>query len=208
MVSGVLAVPPTAATYNFLLDWYTWSAVLAGGFVIGMLLFFAYRYRSRPGSPPPQQTKENIWVVVAVVAIMAVALGAAGYQTFASSSNIEIPSSPGAVTIQVTGFQWGWNFTYPSGGFAVGNLTVPAGRVIVLNITSKDVYHTFGISMLAIKQDAIPGKVNQAWFEMPNTGFYQDAIRCYQLCGVGHSFMEANLIVVNDSAWNTFLSSG
>ena len=208
MLSGLLTVPPTAATFNFLLDWYLVSAVLSGGAVIGMLLFFSFKYRRRPNSPPPQKGPESIWVVVAIVVIMALALGAAGYQTFASSTNIEIPNSPNAITIKVTGFQWGWNFTYPNGAFNVGNLTVPAGQVIILNITSKDVYHTFGIAMLAVKEDAIPGKVNQAWFEMPNAGTYVDAIRCYQLCGVGHSFMEANLTVVSDTAWAAFQSSG
>jgi cytochrome c oxidase subunit II len=208
MVSGLATVPPTTATFSFLVDWYLVTAIISGGFVIGMLLFFSFKYRARPNSPPPQKGPESVWVVVAVVAIMAIALGAAGYQTFASSSNIEVPNNPNAVTIKVTGFQWGWNFTYPDGGFAVGNLTVPAGQVVILNITSKDVYHTFGIAMLAVKEDALPGKVNQAWFEMPNQGAYIDAIRCYQLCGVGHSFMEANLTVISDSAWNTFMGSG
>lgn len=208
MLSGILSVPPTAATFNFLLDWYTVSAIIAGGFVIGLLLFFAVKYRAKEGAPPPSKGPESIWVVVAVVVIMALALGAAGYQTFASTSNIEVPNSANAITIKVTGFQWGWNFTYPNGNFAVGNLTVPAGKVIILNITSKDVYHTFGISMLAVKEDALPGKVNQAWFEMPSPGTYIDAIRCFQLCGVGHSFMMANLTVVSDSSWNAFMGSG
>jgi cytochrome c oxidase subunit II len=208
MVSGLSTVPPTTATFSFLVDWYLVSAIIAGGFVIGMLLFFSFKYRAKPNSPPPQKGPESLWVVVAVVAIMAIALGAAGYQTFASSSNIEVPNNPNAITVKVTGFQWGWNFTYPNGGFAVGNLTVPSGQVVILNITSKDVYHTFGIAMLAVKEDALPGKVNQAWFEMPNQGTYIDAIRCYQLCGVGHSFMEANLTVISDSAWNTFMGSG
>jgi len=190
------------------LTWYVISAIIAGGFVIGILIFFAVKYRAREGAPPPSKGPESLWVVVAVVLIMGSALAAAGYQSFAAETNIEIPNSPNAVTIMVTGFQWGWNFTYPNGQFAVDNLTVPAGRVVILNVTSRDVYHEFGIAMLAVKEDAIPGKVNQLWFEVPDPGFYGDAIRCYQLCGVGHAFMIANLIVVNDSAWNRFMGSG
>lgn len=184
------------------------SAIIAGGFVIGLLIFFAVKYRAREGGPPASKGPENLWIVVAVVVIMAGALVAAGYQSFASETNIEIPNSPNSITIGVTGFQWGWNFTYPNGQFAIDNLTVPIGRVIILNITSRDVYHEFGITMLAVKEDAIPGKINQLWFEEPNPGVYVDAIHCFQLCGVGHAFMVANLTAVNQTSWNTWMESG
>jgi len=208
MYSVVLTVPPTTATFDFLFSWYLVSGIIAGGFVVGLLLFFAVRYRAREGAPPPSKGPESLWVVLAVVVIMALALGAAGYQTFASATNIAIPTTPNSVTIKVTAFQWGWNFTYPNGHFAIDNLTVPAGRVVILNITSRDVYHALGIPMLAVKEDAIPGKVNQLWFEVPEAGVYKDAIHCFELCGVGHAFMIANLTVVSQPAWNAWMSSG
>lgn len=208
MYSGSFTVPPTTATFDFLFNWYLVSAIIAGGFVIGLLIFFAVKYRAREGGPPASKGPENLWIVVAVVVIMAGALAAAGYQSFASETNIEIPNSPNSITIGVTGFQWGWNFTYPNGQFAIDNLTVPIGRVIILNITSRDVYHEFGITMLAVKEDAIPGQVNQLWFEEPNPGVYVDAIHCFQLCGVGHAFMVANLTAVNQTSWNTWMEAG
>ena len=169
---GLLSIPPTTATFNFLLDWYLVSAIIAGGFVIGLLVFFAVRYRAKRGAPPPSKGPESLWIPIAVVVIMALALGAAGYQTFASASNIEVPKTPNSVTIIATGFQWGWNFTYPNGKFAVDNLTVPQGRVVILNITSRDVFHSLGIAMLAVKEDAIPGKFNQLWFQVNQPGVY------------------------------------
>ena len=176
--------------------------------MIGLLLFFSVKYRAKEGAPPASKGPESIWIVVAVIVIMGGALGAAGYQSFASQTNILIPNSPNSVTIMVTGFQWGWNFTYPNGHFAIDNLTVPVGQDVILNITSRDVYHEFGITMLAVKEDAIPGKVNQLWFEMPNPGIYVDAIHCFQLCGIGHSFMIANLTAVSQASWNSWMSSG
>ena len=205
---GLLSIPPTTATFNFLLDWYLVSAIIAGGFVIGLLVFFAVRYRAKRGAPPPSKGPESLWIPIAVVVIMALALGAAGYQTFASASNIEVPSSANSVTINVVAFQWGWNFTYPNGKFAVDNLTVPQGRVVILNITSRDVFHSLGIAMLAVKEDAIPGKFNQLWFQVNQPGVYKDAVRCYELCGIGHSFMMANLTVVTQSDWNAWMSTG
>ena len=207
MHSVPLVLPPTTATYDYVWNWYLISAIIAGGFVIGLLLFLAVKYRNREGAPPPRKGPESIWIAVAVVVIMASALFAAGYQTYAAGSNIEIPNNPNAITIRVTGFQWGWNFTYPNGAFAVGNLTVPANTVIIVNVTSRDVYHTFGIAMLAVKEDAIPGQINQLWFEVPTVGEYTDAIHCFQLCGIGHAFMMANLTVVSQGAWSSWMNS-
>jgi cytochrome c oxidase subunit II len=207
MLSGLLQTPPTVATYDYVFNWYLTTAIISGGAVIGMLIFFAIKYRDRKGAPPPRKGPESLWVVVAVVVIMASALFAAGYQTFAAGSNIAIPNDPNAITIKVTGFQWGWNFTYPNGAYAVGNLTVPANTVIIMNVTSRDVYHTFGIAMLAVKEDAIPGQINQLWFEVPTEGTYIDAIHCFQLCGIGHAFMMANLTVVSQGAWSSWMSS-
>lgn len=210
MLSAVAtAVPPTTATWTFLFDWYLASGVIAGGFVIGLLLFFAIRYRARGSAPSSFRGRpESPWIALAVVLIMASVLFAAGYQTFASASNIEIPKTPNSVTIHVLAYQWGWNFTYPNGGYSLNNLTVPANQVVILNITSRDVFHSFGIPFLDVKEDAIPGKVNQLWFEVPQPGVYKNAIRCFELCGVGHAFMIANLTVVDQSAWTTFMNTG
>jgi len=204
MYSGVLsAVPPTTATWDFLFHWYLFFGVSAAVIVIGMLMYVVVRYRAKGRQSPDQKYKPTGWkVVLAIVVIMGVVLAGAGYQTFAAFTNIDIPNTPGAVTVKVTGFQWAWNFTYPNGQYAIDSLTVPVDTVVILNLTSKDVYHTFGIAMLDVKEDAIPGKINQLWFNMTQTGVYVDAIRCYQLCGIGHAYMVANLTVISQSAWN------
>jgi cytochrome c oxidase subunit 2 len=204
MYSGALsATPPTVATWTFLFHWYLVFGATAAAVVIGALLYAVVRYRMRRGKAAPLDHKPTGWkVVLAIIVIMGVVLAGAGYQTFAAFSNINIPNGPGTVTIKVTGFQWGWNFTYPDGKYDVGILTVPVDKIVILNITSKDVYHAFGIAMLDVKEDAIPGKVNQLWFNMTETGTYVDAIRCYQLCGIGHAYMIGNLTVVSQAAWN------
>lgn len=210
MYSGTLAAsttPPTTATFNFVFHWYLASGIIAGGFVIGMLVFFAVKYRARPGVPPSDKPgPHSIWIVVAIVTIMAVALGAAGYQTFAAASNIEIPNDPGGVTVKLLAYQWGWNFTYPNGKFTIDDMVVPANTVIIVNITSKDVDHSFGIPFLAVKEDAIPGQLNQLWFEVPTQGTYIDAIHCFELCGVGHATMIGNLTVVSQQTWEGMMN--
>lgn len=204
MYSGSLAAtPPTVATWNWVYHWYLYFGAATAAVVICALLYAVIRYRAKGEAGPTHQFKPTSWkVVLAIVLIMGAILAGAGYQTFAAFTNINIPNDPGAVTIRVTGFQWAWNFTYPNGQYAIDSLTVPVNTVVILNITSSDVYHTFGIAMLDVKEDAIPGKINQLWFNMTQIGFYKDAIRCYQLCGIGHAYMIANLTVVSQAAWN------
>lgn len=212
MYSGILtSLPPTVSTFNFLFSWYIIFGTGAAVVVISLLVVFMVRYRHKKGQGPPPVHKTEGWKIVLVTVLISLTvLTAAEYQTFAAFGNIEIPSqcsqvpSP-CVTIHLVAFQWGWNFTYPDGKFAVSTqnqpLTVPAGKIVIVNITSKDVFHSFGIPMLAVKEDAIPGKVNQLWFLIPDVGTYNDAIRCYELCGVGHAFMVANLTVIDAGSW-------
>ncbi len=211
MLTGSLtSLPPTTATYDFLFNWYLFFGVGAAVIVISLLAFFMIRYRWRGENTPAPNHKTEGWKIVLVTVLISImVLSAAEYQTFASFGNIEIPNDPNAVHINVLAYQWGWNFTYPNGRFALNNLTVPEGRTVILNITSKDVFHSFGIPFLAEKEDALPGKVNQMWFEIPaGTQVPVDAIRCYELCGVGHAFMIANLTLVSQASWNAWMAKG
>lgn len=243
MLSGVLAVPPTTGTFDSLLNLYLTFGIGAAVIVISMLVFFMYRYRYRGEKGPMPAHKVEGWKVVLVTVLISLTvLTTAEYSTFASFSNIEIPGNVTCVAntghpcvqVCVEAFQWGWNYTYPKPGQTCaqsyytgfysgvdGNLTVPVGRDVVLNITSKDVFHSMGITMLSEKEDAIPGRVNQMWFMVPtlkvqttpdvaavnctaNSCFYQWAIRCFELCGVGHADMVANLTVVSQATWDAW----
>ncbi len=231
MYSGMLTVAPTTATYDSLLNWYLTFGLGAAIIVITLLVVFMVRYRYRGEKGPMPAHKVEGWKIVLITALISLTvLTTAEYQTFASFNNIDVPSNAtcmantGApcLTIHLLAFQWGWNFTYPNGKYALNNLTVPAGRDIIVNITSKDVFHTFGIDMLAVKEDAIPGKTNQLWFTFPSVSvsapsevsvvcnsagtscLYVNAIRCFELCGVGHAKMWANLTVVSQATWNAW----
>lgn len=211
---GLLAaVPPTTSTFDFLFNWYLFFGAGAAVVVIGMLVLFMIRYRARGKDSTPIRHKTEGWKIVLVTVMITLSiLTAAEYQTFASFGNIEIPSTPDAVHINVVAFQWGWNFTYPNGKFAVTTLdqplTVPVGKVVVLNITSRDVFHSLGITMFGEKEDAIPGRFNQMWFEATQTGTFPYAIRCFELCGAGHAFMIGNLSVVDDATWQAQFGGG
>ena len=242
MFSGVLAVPPTTGTFDSLVNLYLLFGIGAAVIVISLLGFFMYRYRYRGQKDPMPEHKVEGWKIVLLTVLISVSvLSTAEYSTFASFSNIEIPTDSACmastghpcVQVCVQAYQWGWNYTYPKPGTTCsqsyytglysgksGNLTVPMGWDVVLNISSKDVFHSMGITMLAEKEDAVPGRVNQMWFSIPSmmvpttpdvakvtcnaagsSCMYWDAIRCFELCGVAHAEMWANLTVVSQATW-------
>jgi cytochrome c oxidase subunit II len=197
------------STFDNLFNWYFYIGFVAAIVVIAMLVVFGLKWRASPGKAfRPHDGHESWKIVLLTVLISLSLLTAVEYQTFASFSNIETPDPPSAVTINVVAFQWGWNFTYPNGAYSLNNLTVPAGTDVILNITSRDVFHSLGIASLAVKEDAVPGKYNSLWFNVPNPGVTMDAIRCYELCGVGHACMLGNLTVISETNWTTLMNSG
>src|SRR5439155_222022 len=121
--------------------------------------------------------------------------------TFALNAFLQNPpNDPNALYIDVIGFQWGWRFVYANGRELIGELRVPVvnstctGAVrgcwsgtVILNITSQDVFHSFGIAVFKIKRDAIPGRVNQAWFVADKLGIpetipeYHEAVTTHGL---------------------------
>jgi len=68
-------------------------------------------------------------------------------------------------------------------------LVVPTGAKVRLLLTSADVIHAWWVPELAIKKDAIPGFVNELWFQIDadKPGIYRG--QCVELCGRDHGFM-------------------
>jgi cytochrome c oxidase subunit 2 len=66
-------------------------------------------------------------------------------------------------------------------------------------VTSRDVFHTIGSPPLRFKSDAIPGQYTDTWFVADETGEY--SAQCFELCGAGHSFMEATVVVMDPAEY-------
>jgi cytochrome c oxidase subunit 2 len=108
--------------------------------------------------------------------------------------------------VRIIGSQYSWNFITPGldGKFGtsddistVGELHVPVNKKIVFFLEAKDVVHSFSVPVLRLKQDALPGRTIKGWFDVLESGKYD--IMCTQICGTGHSQMQA-LLVVQDPA--------
>ncbi|MBB1490924.1 cytochrome c oxidase subunit II [Paracoccus sp. MC1854] len=100
-----------------------------------------------------------------------------------------LPDGTEPTRIQVEGSMWAWTFTYPEvpGAASQGTLFLPAGQPVRLEITARDVIHSFWAPRLAGKMDAIPGHVNETLIQADNPGVIEG--QCSEYCGQGHQLM-------------------
>ena len=86
----------------------------------------------------------------------------------------------------------------------LSEIHVPVGRQIVIELTSKDVIHSFGIPAMRVKQDATPGTRSAVWVTPIVEGEFE--IACSQLCGLGHHRMRGVIKVESAEAFQKFLA--
>lgn len=210
-MSGLSTV---AVQWESLFNLYATIGWVVGGAVIGWIIYNMTRYRSKPGAKEPEDAPRNgrfeakrgtVRVALVLTVIITVILFGLTIGTFQSVDLIEHPPAKGTIVVKVEGFQWGWKFIYPNGKEVIGELRVPKGDVIVLDVTSTDVFHNFGILGFKVKADAIPGKVNRIWIDPTTSGSYD--ILCFEFCGAGHSFMKGQLTVMEPGQFDAWYGS-
>ena len=108
------------------------------------------------------------------------------------------PSGAGAVTVDVVGHQWWWDFQYrdvsPAEFVSTPNeLHVPVGQPIVIKTMSRDVIHSFWVPNLHGKRDLIPGQVTNLWIQADRPGVYRGL--CAEFCGHQHAQMAFTVVV-------------
>ncbi len=188
-----------------------------GVVVVGYMLYTAYRYRrgadrsevadaDRPrlGELPSGGGKgRKLFVSLFLSAIIVVSLIAWTY-----TSLLYVEAAPeertDSLEVRVEGYQFGWEFVYPN-GHRNATLRVPRGRTTELTVTSRDVFHNFGIPAFKTKADAIPGQTTNTWFVADETGTYR--AQCYELCGTGHSYMYADVVVMEPEAFREWYAN-
>ena len=209
------------AFHNFVLVIITAITLL----VLALLLWIIVRY-NRKANPVARKfthntTVEVIWTVVPVIILVLIAI-----QSFPLLSKEEhVPKTE--LTVKAVGNQWYWSYEYPDHNvsfdsrrlsradagaknrpylLAVDNpIVVPVGVNVKVIITSNDVIHSFSVPSFGVKQDAIPGKLNQGWFNVIAPGVYYG--QCSQLCGIEHAFMPIEVDAVSKEDFNKWILS-
>src|SRR6478609_6406547 len=112
----------------------------------------------------------------------------------------------GAMEIFVVGKQWMWKAQHADGQREINELHVPVGRPVKLIMGSEDVIHSYYIPAFRVKADVIPGRYNTLWFQATKPGRYH--LFCAEYCGTKHSGMIGSIVVMEPSAFQTWLAGG
>lgn len=197
--------------FSRIFDVFLILGTLVGVVVIAYMLYNAYVYRDgaddaaddadRPtlGEIPTGGGKGGkLFVSFGLSAIIVVSLIAWTYGTLLYVEQDSPVDEGEHLTVEVEGYQFGWSFTYPN-GHTTTTLRLPANTPVRLQITARDVFHNFGIPELKVKSDAIPGQTTDTWLVTDEPAEY--TANCYELCGSGHSFMQAPVVVMDADAY-------
>jgi cytochrome c oxidase subunit 2 len=111
---------------------------------------------------------------------------------------------PVPLTIDVTALQYAWLFNYTDSGITTGEMHLPVGQEVQLNISAQDVIHAFWLPEFRLKQDAVPGRLAQMRFTPTKEGQYP--IICAELCGPYHGAMNAQLYVQSPEEYQNWVS--
>lgn len=193
-------------------------------FVLALLVIVMIRFNAR-AHPVPSRTTHNtlveiIWTVGPVLILLSLV-----FPSFKLLfKELDIPKAD--LTIKATGKQWYWSFAYPDNGkfefdsllacdetrtkcdpprlLAVDNeIVVPVNKIVRVQTTGADVIHSFAVPAFGIKIDAIPGRLNETWFQATREGMYYG--QCSELCGKDHAFMPIVVHVVSEQAFNDWV---
>lgn len=120
--------------------------------------------------------------------------------------NVYMPGAGRNLVVDVTGQQWQWTFRYPAyGNLQTTTLALPAGQPVTFRVTSNDVTHSFWVPALGVKVDANDGEITKAFVTPDRVGTYN--VRCAELCGLYHSYMEGPVKVVPPGSFRSWIAT-
>jgi cytochrome c oxidase subunit 2 len=207
---------PEAQKIDNLFQPVFWIAVVVFFLVEGALLYFAIKYRHRPGRPVPAQVHGNTRLEVTWTIIPAVLLAGIAVPTLATI--FDLARKPAnALEITVTGHQWWWEVEYSDAHVKTANeVHIPTGQPVYITLRSGisgsqngvgpalgPVIHSFWIPRLAGKQDVVPGRDNHLTIEAPNPGEYLG--QCTEYCGLSHANMRMRVVAQSPPDFRAWL---
>ena len=198
-------------------------------FVAGLMIYAFIRFNRRRNPTPASFTHhtpiEVAWTIVPILIL--VVIGAFSLPVLFKQQ--EIPE--GDLVIKVTGYQWYWGYEYTDSedlayeGFLLPRedlasygynddeyllatdsaIILPVGKTVVMTVTGADVIHSWTIPAFGVKQDAVPGRIAELWFNAEREGVYFG--QCSELCGISHAYMPITVKVVSQEVYDAWFAA-
>ena len=158
-----------------------------------------------PEDGPPIRGNNRIaisWLVVS--AVLTAFLLVWGLSELTATTSLAAGVKP--LEIDVTGQQWVWSFSYPEdGGISSPDLVLPKDRPVVFQVTSTDVIHSFWLPEMGVKVDANPSVTTSTMTTPTVLGTFN--VRCAELCGLNHAYMETTATVMSSDDFDAWVTS-
>ena len=205
-----------------------------GVYFVWMLVRFREGRQPAPlAEGPPRRPAQ--WTEIGVVVAEGVLLVVIALPVWYRQTTAPTTADPSAVVVRVVAEQFAWNIHYPGADGRFGetrlslvsstnpvgldrssahgaddlltldDLHLPVNRPVVIQLSSKDMIHSFGVPAMRVKQDATPGLLSPVWFTPTMAGQFD--IACSQLCGLGHYRMRAVITVESEAEYQAFLKA-
>jgi cytochrome c oxidase subunit 2 len=204
---GLLPVQASlqAVEVDRLLNVHLWLISFLFSLIVGILLYSLVVFRRRKGETGDgahiegNNTLEVFWTMIPLFAVIFLAyIGAA---SLGETRRID----PTALQVRVIAGQWYWRYQYPEYGISTSDLVLPIGRQVDLQMTSNDVIHSFWVPEFRLKQDLVPGQTTELRITPSLIGEYK--VRCAELCGTSHSYMEGLVSVVSQEDFDAWVQT-
>lgn len=201
------------ATTMVMFQAHWWIIAFLFSLIVVFMVYSIFVFRRKEGDDTPGEyihgntALEIAWTVAPIGLVIWMAI-------WGSNMLLDItrpaPEGVDVWEVEVTGFKWGWSFTYED-GTQLSSLVVPKDVPVLLNMESTDIIHSFWIPEFSVKQDLLPGTTKQLRFtpiqtteqmveaQYERTGIrdYRVRVRCAEICGTRHAYMYANVFSVD-----------
>ncbi len=196
-------------------------------FVLALLVWVAVRYNKK-ANPVPAKFTHNVPIEIAWTLIPILILVGISVVSFPLLYREDQTPEKVDMTVKVTGHQWYWSYEYvdhdgyafdanmlPDAEAAAAGkprllatdnaMVVPVNATIRVQITASDVIHSWAMPAMGVKMDAVPGRLNEAWFRAEKTGTFYG--QCSEICGIRHAFMPIELKVVTQAEFDAWIAA-
>lgn len=204
-------IPSTDRVADPAAGWdHLWSVVLTDITLMGVLFavviaYLIWKYRRRPGveggGAPLLTTGAAIaWSVIPAFIFLAddLYIAAKGWHLW----NVQRTVPADRIEIKLESGMYSWDYTYPNGVHTQNELKVPAGKPVLLRMTSRDTIHSHYLPDFKVKEDSMPGRITYLWFYPQKPG--KHLVTCTEYCGINHSYMSGQVVVLPPAEYNAW----